>query len=177
MPEELLQVLGDFGKPTPKLAPDLTNEQLWDLFRWMLTLRTIDTKMLLRQRQGRVAFYGPVSGQEAAIVGSAYARQKTDWVFPALREALGNSLIHGTALSTLLAENFGTAIDVQKGRQMPSHYSSRSANVVAWSSCIATQLPHAAGAAMAMKFRGDKTVAIGYIGDGGTSEGDFHVAL
>jgi pyruvate dehydrogenase E1 component alpha subunit len=177
MAPELLQVLGDFGKPTQGLDPGLDEPRLWDLFRWMLTLRTIDTKMLLLQRQGRVAFYGPVSGQEAAIVGSASALQKPDWIFPALREALGCSLIRGAPLATLLAENFGTALDVQKGRQMPSHYSYRPANVVAWSSVIATQLPHAAGAAMAMKYRGDKAVAIGYIGDGGTSEGDFHVAL
>lgn len=177
MAEELLQVLGDFGKPTKGLSADLTKEQQWDLFRWMLTLRTIDTKMLLLQRQGRVAFYGPVSGQEAAIIGSAYALEKRDWVFPALREALGNSLVRGASMAEMLAECFGTSIDQQKGRQMPSHYSFAKGNVVAWSSCIGTQLPHAAGAAMAMKLKGDKSVAVGYIGDGGTSEGDFHVAL
>lgn len=177
MAEELLQVFGDFGKPTKGLSADLSREQQWDLLRWMLTLRTIDTKMLLLQRQGRVAFYGPVSGQEAAIIGSAYALEKQDWIFPALREALGCCLVRGAPLATMLAECFGTAIDVQKGRQMPSHYSYRPANVVAWSSCIGTQLPHAAGAAMAMKYKGDPAVAIGYIGDGGTSEGDFHVAL
>jgi pyruvate dehydrogenase E1 component alpha subunit/2-oxoisovalerate dehydrogenase E1 component alpha subunit len=177
MAPDLLQVLGDFGQPTQGLDPRLDESQQWDLFRWMLTLRTIDTKMLLLQRQGRVAFYGPVSGQEAAIVGCASALQKQDWIFPALREALGSALIRGAPLDRLLAENFGTVLDVQKGRQMPSHYSWRPANVVAWSSVIATQLPHATGAAMAMKYRGDKAIAVGYIGDGGTSEGDFHVAL
>ena len=176
MPPELLQVFGDLGKPTRGLDPGLNQDRQWDLFRWMLTLRTIDTKMLIVQRQGRVGFHGPTTGQEAAIIGSAAALEPHDWVYSALREAGGACLMRGMPMDKMLAENFGSALAPQKGRQMPCHYAWRGANVVAWSSCIGTQLPHAVGTAMAMKYKGDKGVTIGYMGDGATSEGDFHVA-
>lgn len=177
MAPELLQVLGDFGQPTRGLDPGLAKQQLWELFRWMFLLRRIDEKMLLLQRQGRVAFYGPVSGQEASIIGSLYATQPTDWVYPALRESGAACRMRGMPLDQLLAENFGSSLATQKGHQMPCHYAWRGANVVAWSSCIGTQLPQAAGTAMAIKYKGEKHVVIGYLGDGATSEADFHVAL
>lgn len=177
MAPELLTVLGDIEKPTKGLDPGLSKEQLWDLFRWMLTLRTIDAKMLIVQRQGRVGFHGPTTGQEAAIVGSVAALAKDDWVYSALREAGGACLMRGMPMDRMLAENFGSALSPQKGRQMPCHYSWKGANVVAWSSVIATQIPHAVGTAMGMKYRGTRDVAVGYMGDGATSEGDFHVAL
>jgi pyruvate dehydrogenase E1 component alpha subunit/2-oxoisovalerate dehydrogenase E1 component alpha subunit len=124
-----------------------------------------------------VGFYGPIRGQEAGVIGSVYALDRKDWVFSALREAGGACMMRGMPLEKLLAENFATAISPQKGRQMPCHYSWREANVAAWSSVIATQIPHAVGAAMAMKYRGDDSIAVGYMGDGATSEGDFHVAM
>jgi pyruvate dehydrogenase E1 component alpha subunit/2-oxoisovalerate dehydrogenase E1 component alpha subunit len=80
-------------------------------------------------------------------------------------------------LSTYLCQIFGNAGDLLKGRQMPSHMSAKQVNQVSWSSCIGTQLPHAVGAAWAAKLRGDDAVAIGFIGDGGTSEPDFHNAM
>ncbi len=176
MPEKLLQVIPE-GKKAAR-PPDLamSDAQLKDLLREMLLLRTIDAKMLLLQRQGRVAFYGPVQGQEAAIVGSNRPLKKEDWIFSALREG-PLALLRGMPIDTFLAENFGTTLATQKGRQMPCHYAWRGANVVAWSSCIGTQLPHAVGTAMAMKYKGDKSIAIAYLGEGATSESDFHVAL
>lgn len=176
MAAELLQVMGD-GK-SARVPKDLGLEpsQLRQLYRYMRLLRTIDAKMLLLQRQGRVAFYGPVSGQEASIVGSAFALKPEDWIYSALREG-PTCIMRGMPLDIFLAENFGTSLASQKGRQMPCHYAYRDANVVAWSSCIATQLPHAVGTAMAMKYRKKKEVAMAYMGDGATSEADFHVAL
>lgn len=175
-PEKVLEVLGHGKAAKRPVGLDLSDAQLKDLLRQMMLLRTIDAKMLLLQRQGRVAFYGPVSGQEASIVGSGFALSKDDWIFSALREG-PLALLRGMPIDAFLAENFGTSLSTQKARQMPCHYAWRGANVVAWSSVIATQIPHAVGAAMAMKYKGDKNVAVGYMGDGATSEGDFHVAL
>lgn len=176
MAENLLQVLGK-GKSAPRPAElGLSEARLKDFFRQMLLLRTIDAKMLLLQRQGRVAFYGPVAGQEAALIGSVAALEKEDWIYSALREGPA-CLLRGMPMDQFLAENFGTSLATQKGRQMPCHYAWRGANVVAWSSCIGSQLPHAVGTAMAMKYKGAKSVTIGYMGDGATSESDFHVSL
>src|SRR5688572_9147414 len=147
------------------------------LFEGMLRIRVTDARMMALQRQGRIGFYGEAMGQEAAVVGSAAASRPEDWIVPALREA-GVGLYRGMTLDSYIAQIFGNAADPTKGRQMPCHPCDREHHYVVMSSCVSTQIPHAVGIAMAMKISGDKGRAcFGYMGDGGTSEGDFHVAL
>ena len=146
------------------------------LFEGMLRIRITDARMMALQRQGRIGFYGEAIGQEAAIVGSAAATDPTDWIVPALREA-GVGLYRGMTLDSYIAQIYGNAEDPTKGRQLPCHPCDRAHNYVVMSSCVSTQIPHTVGIALAMKLSGDRHVAFGYMGDGGTSEGDFHVAL
>ena len=160
----------------PSATKLLEKPELIRLYTEMLRLRLLDQRMLTLQRQGRIGFYGTTTGEEAAVIGSAFALQPDDWIFPALRQG-GAALLRGYPLFLYISQCMGNAADTMKGRQMPSHYCYRPANFVSWSSCIGTQLPHAVGAAWAMKIRGDRSVAIGYMGDGATSEGDFHVAM
>src|SRR5205809_6408737 len=164
-------------QPAGKLeAPPMPRETLLRLYREMVRLRTLDERMMTLQRQGRVGFYGACTGQEAATLASAIALDASDWIFPALREG-GAMLLRGFPLVPYLCQIFGNAGDETKGRQMPSHMASKSVNQVSWSSCIGTQLPQAVGAAMAARIKGDRTVIAAYLGDGATSEGDFHVAM
>jgi pyruvate dehydrogenase E1 component alpha subunit/2-oxoisovalerate dehydrogenase E1 component alpha subunit len=160
----------------------------------MLRIRVTDARMMALQRQGRIGFYGEAVGQEAAIVGSAAASQPQDWIVPALREA-GVGLYRGLTLDSYIAQIFGNAADPSKGRQLPCHPCDRDHHYVVMSSCVSTQIPHAVGIAMAMKIAGDRhkgppaedggagihsrprEVCFGFMGDGGTSEPDFHVAL
>lgn len=158
------------------LGPAPTDGTLVRLYREMLRLRTLDERMMTLQRQGRVGFYGACTGQEAATLASAIALEPQDWIFPALREA-GAMLLRGFPLVPYLCQVFGNAGDATLGRQMPSHMAGKSVHQVSWGSCIGTQLPQAVGAAMAAKLRHDPTVIAAYLGDGATSEGDFHVAL
>ena len=83
---DVLQVLTEKGDVDSSLIPDLTEERMVELYRQMLTVRQLDTRMLNLQRQGRIGFYGTCKGQEAATVGSGAAVGPDDWVFPALRE-------------------------------------------------------------------------------------------
>ncbi|MEK6986166.1 MAG: thiamine pyrophosphate-dependent dehydrogenase E1 component subunit alpha [Candidatus Thermoplasmatota archaeon] len=172
----LRQILGDGegveGVEIPKLAPELLKKA----FRTMLLVRTLDAKMTNLQRQGRIGFYGACTGQEATPIGTAMACEPDDWMFPALREGSA-ALFRGLKISHYAAQCLGNDLDLQKGRQMPCHYADRGINHVSWSSVIATQLVHAAGAAYGMKLKGTKQVAIGFLGDGATSENDFHSAL
>ncbi len=165
---------------SPKARKGATAQEatasLIDLYKAMARLRAVDQKMLNLQRQGRIGFYGTAFGEEAAVVGSAAALRPDDWVFPALRQA-GVLLGRGYPLTLFIAQCMGNALDPLKGRQMPVHAASREHHVVSWSSCIATQLPHAVGTAYAMKMKGVDTVAMAYLGDGATSEADFHVAM
>jgi pyruvate dehydrogenase E1 component alpha subunit len=174
MSVELRQVIDDDGKAVGP-APDVPRDDQLRLLRHMLRLRALDQRMLSLQRQGRIGFYGTASGQEAAVTGSAYAWRDTDWVFPALRE-LGVSIWRGTTMQEVVCQLIGNSGDVLIGRQMPMHFSDRKVRTVAWSSVIGTQLPHAVGAAYAMKLQKHDTIAIGYLGDGATSGGDFHAA-
>src|SRR3989442_598809 len=157
-------------------TPPIPREVLLRLYREMVRLRTRDERMMTLQRQGRVGFYGACTGQEAATLACAIAVEASDWIFPALREG-GAMLLRGFPLVPYLCQIYATADDEPKGRQMPSHMASRSVNQVSGSSCIGTQLPQAVGAAMAARIKGDRTVIAAYLGDGATSEGDFHVAM
>jgi pyruvate dehydrogenase E1 component alpha subunit/2-oxoisovalerate dehydrogenase E1 component alpha subunit len=81
-------------------------------------------------------------------------------------------------LESYIAQIFGNALDPTFGRQMPCHPIDRERHYVVMSSCVATQIPHAVGVAMAMKAKGDGgRCCFGYMGDGATSEADFHVAM
>lgn len=157
-------------------SPNLSGEQLLEVYRAMLKIRTLDERMMTLQRQGRIGFYGACTGQEAACIGSAYALGSKDWIFPALREGAA-MLLRGFPLVAYIAQVFGNSGDVTKGRQMPSHQASKSVNQVSWSSCIGSQLPQAVGAAWAAKYKKDDTVVMAYMGDGATSSADFHVAM
>ena len=173
----LFQLLREDGTPVDEAALASLDRQLArTLWEGMLRIRVTDARMIALQRQGRISFYGEAMGQEAAVVGSAAATEPEDWIVPALREA-GVGLFRGMTLDSYIAQIFGNVEDPTKGRQMPCHPSDRAHNYVVMSSCVSTQIPHAVGVAMGMKISGDKKVCFGYMGDGGTSEGDFHVSL
>ncbi len=165
------------GDPAAIAAAGIDKELAVRMYRGMLTIRVMDERLLALQRQGRIGFYGEARGQEAAVIGSAAALERDDWLVPALREA-GAGIYRGLSLSSYVAQIYGNGNDPTKGRQMPCHPCDRDNHYVVMSSCVSSQIPHAVGIAWAMKIRGDSgRCAMGFMGDGGTSEGDFHVAL
>src|SRR5580692_5984236 len=172
----LLRVLRDDGSVDPATDPGLATEVVLRAYREMRRLRALDARMILLQRQGRVGFYGAAQGQEAVPIATGLAVEKGDWVFPALREQ-SVMLVRGFPLASYVAQVFGNSADVQKGRQMPSHQSGRAVNQVSWSSCVGPQLPHAVGAAWAMRAKKSGAIAVAFCGDGATSQADFHSAM
>jgi pyruvate dehydrogenase E1 component alpha subunit/2-oxoisovalerate dehydrogenase E1 component alpha subunit len=172
----LFRVLRDDGSTDPAADAGMSDELLLRAYREIKRLRLLDARMILQQRQGRVGFYGACTGQEATPIATALALDAEDWVFPALRES-SIMLARGFPLTTYLAQIYGNAADILKGRQMPSHMSGRRVNQVSWSSCIGPQVPQAVGAAWAAKIKKHRTVTVGFLGDGATSEGDFHAAM
>lgn len=172
----LLVALREDGSLDPNVDPGLDGEALLFLFQKMVFLRALDDKALNLQRAGRIGFYIGAAGQEAAETGSGFALQKGDWVFPSYRDQ-GAALLHGYPLAELVGQLFGNSADITRGRQMPNHWCDRAARVVSVSSPVATQLPQAVGAAYASKLRGEKIAVMAYFGDGGSSTGEFHVAM
>ncbi|MGB0952950.1 MAG: thiamine pyrophosphate-dependent dehydrogenase E1 component subunit alpha [Planctomycetota bacterium] len=156
------------------VVPD--DDTLRAIHRAMLTTRIMDDRMLKLQRQGRVAFVGTSTGQEAAIHASAAVFGGGDWVFSALREG-GVTIQRGMPIREYVAHMFGNAEDTAKGRQMPNHFQCADVNFPSWSSVLGTQMPHAVGAALAMKRRGEDNLVLAYTGDGATSACGFHSAM
>lgn len=172
----LLVALREDQSVDPSLDPELSAENLLLLYRKMVLLRALDEKAVSLQRSGRIGFYVPSTGQEAAEIGCGFALQDGDWVFPSYRDQ-GVALMRGYPLETLVGQLYGNRSDATRGRQMPNHWCDRSLRIVSVSSPVATQLPQAVGAAYAAKVRGEKVAVIACFGDGGSSTGAFHVAM
>ena len=172
--EDLIRVLDPQGNLVGE--PLLSDEAILELHRVMVRQRLIDDRMLTLQRQGRIGFYGACVGQEAAVFGSASALEPTDWIVPALREA-GALLYRGFTLREYFNQLLGNNADITKGRQMPCHPPGHDYHYVTMSSVIANQIPQACGLALAGKLKQDGRVTMCFMGDGATSEGDFHTGL
>ena len=138
-----------------------------DFYYNMVRIRTFDRKAINLQRQGRLGTYAPFEGQEAAQVGSALAIGPDDWVFPTYRD-------HGATLT--FGADMVRSYLYWNGR-VEGCVPPEGKNIFPPAVPIATQLPHATGAAWAEKRRGTQNAAIAYFGDGATSEGDFHEGL
>jgi pyruvate dehydrogenase E1 component alpha subunit len=154
----------------------ISDDLLREMYELMLLTRTFDAQAVNLQRQGRIGFYVPCEGEEAAEVGSAMALGPQDWVFPDYR-ASGVMIARRMPLEIMLAQLMASSSDPSMGRSMPSHWGSRALNVVPPSSPLCTQLPHSVGVGLGAKMRGEKVCTIAYFGDGGTSSNDFHSAL
>ena len=171
----MLQIISTDGRITKKPAEDIPPEKMIQMYKDMVMTRILDNWLLRLQRTGRVAAHAPSEGQEAAIIGSAHALGPKDWIFPSYRE-IGAYIVIGVPLSTILHRVFVTHEDVMKGHEVVL-FGDRRHRVVVGPGPVATQLPVMVGFAMAAKQRGDDTVALAYIGDGGTSKGDFHESM
>jgi pyruvate dehydrogenase E1 component alpha subunit len=157
-------VIGD-GESVPDGEVDgLSEADFLELHRQIVLMRTYDERSVVYHRQGRIGTYAIFWNHEAMQVGSAYALEREDWIFPSYREsAMG--LLRGMPASTILSWWRGHP----SGWWNPLDYNLASICVP-----IATHVPHAVGLAWGKKLRGERTVAIAYFGDGATSEGAFH---
>ncbi len=156
----------------------LSGDDLLEMYRLLLLSRKLDQRTWALNRQGRAAFVVSSQGHEGAQVGCGWAlREVRGTVCPYYRDT-GLMLTLGMTPAEVLLAVFARAADVTSGgRQMPNHWSHSDLDVVTGSSPIATQIPHAAGAAYAARLRGDGTVASTFFGEGAASKGDFHEAL
>ncbi|HVB14176.1 MAG TPA: thiamine pyrophosphate-dependent dehydrogenase E1 component subunit alpha [Candidatus Dormibacteraeota bacterium] len=156
----------------------LTRDRLRAMYRDMLLGRLLDQRVLVLNRQGRAPFAISGQGHEAAQVGVGYAlRRDYDWIIPYYRD-ITLVLVMGMEPRDQLLAALAKAGDPNSGaRQMPAHYSSRRHNIVTGGSPVATQILHAVGVAQAFKYRGEDRVVVATVGEGGTSEGDWHEGL
>ena len=172
----LVRVLDETGHAVgawdPKLDPDTLRKMLSD----MKTVRAFDDRMYRAQRQGKTSFYMKCTGEEAIAVAAAAAMDRDDMHFPTYRQQ-GLLVARGYPLATMMCQIYSNAGDPLHGRQLPIMYSDRPHGFFSISGNLGTQYPQAVGWAMASAISGDSRIAMGWIGDGATAEGDFHSAL
>ncbi len=156
----------------------LSEERLLDIYYKMRLGRAMGERQRLLQRMGKGSITYSCEGHEAAQVGVAAAMSPgKDWLFPYYRDT-AFVLALGMAPRDVLMSFFARRDDINSGgRNMPSHFSSVPLRIVSEGAPVATQVPHAVGAALASKLRGLGEVAVTTFGDGGSSPGDVHEAM
>ena len=172
MPETLIEsfqvkrldILDENGVADEELMPAFSHDEIRRMYELLVLSRSFDQRALNLQREGRIGSYAPILGQEAAQVGSAMALEKSDWVFPSFRE-IGVYITMGYEIYRLLQYWSGD----ERALKSPDDL-----NIFPICVPVATQIPHAVGAAMGVKYRAERKGVAVYFGDGGTSKGDFH---
>ncbi len=157
---------------------DLDNTTLLEMYWQMVRARRTDERTWVLHRQGKIAFHISGIGHEGVQIAAGYAMQRGHDYASLYYRDLAFSFALGYTPRDFYLSVFGKAGEPTSGsRQMPSHFSSRASGMLSSSSPVATQVPQAAGAALACKLRGDQRVTVVTLGEGSTSEGDFYEGL
>lgn len=166
--KKMFQIIDNDGKIINKnFMPDIDDDEVLEAYKQMLFARTADMMIVSYQRQGRIFTYPPNYGQEAISGAVARIMRDEDWLVPAFRE-MGAYLAKGASLKEIFLYFMGyeDGVNFQNAK-----------NFLPYAVPIASQLPHATGIGYEIKYRKKDQLVYTFVGDGGTSEGDFHEAL
>ncbi|GGO99826.1 3-methyl-2-oxobutanoate dehydrogenase (2-methylpropanoyl-transferring) subunit alpha [Stakelama pacifica] len=176
LPFGLIRVLDDEGLAAGPWAPQLAPGRLRDGLRAMVLTRLFDDRLFRAHRQGKTSFYMKSSGEEAIGAAQSMVLAAGDMCFPTYRVM---SWLHARnyPLVEMVNQIFSNEKDPLKGRQLPILFSARDYGFYSLSGNVGSRFGHAVGWAMASAYKGDDRIALAYIGEGTTAEGDFHEAL
>jgi pyruvate dehydrogenase E1 component alpha subunit len=166
---KVLSFLDTSGKlaPLPAEIPLLSDEQALDAWRTMILSRQADEWAVSLNRQGRMPTYVLNKGQEANSIGALMAVRPDDWFVPAFRE-LGGMLVRGITLKQYYLYWYGN--------EWANHYPPDQLHMTPISVPVGSQMVHAVGLAWAERYRRSDRIALTFMGEGASSEGDFHEA-
>lgn len=176
MASSIVRVLNVKNEAVGDWAGTLSVDELRIGLTHMMTLRTLDARMLIAQRQGKTSFYVQHLGEEAISCAFSRALDEGDMNFPTYRQA-GLLVANDYPLVTMMNQIYSNADDPLHGRQLPIMYSSKDHGFFSISGNLGTQFIQSVGWAMASAISGDTKIAVGWIGDGSTAESDFHSAM
>ena len=172
----IIRVLNRNGEAVGPWAGLLSDAELLEGLRHMMSLRAFDARMQMAQRQGKTSFYMQHTGEEAVSCAFRKALQPGDMNFPTYRQA-GLLIAGGYPMVDMMCQIYSNELDPLKGRQLPVMYSAREHGFFSISGNLATQFIQAVGWAMASAIKQDPRIAAAWIGEGATAEGDFHNAI
>jgi pyruvate dehydrogenase E1 component alpha subunit len=165
---EFCRFIGADGKPVADLPASARDREIMiGLYRWMVLTRAFDARAIALQRTGRLGTYASGAGQEAVVVGVAGAMALDDVLLPSFREH-GAQLVRGVTMKELFLYWGGD----ERGSDFAGPCQDFPVCIP-----VGSHAPHAAGAALAFKLRGEKRAAVAIFGDGATSKGDVYEAM
>jgi 2-oxoisovalerate dehydrogenase E1 component alpha subunit len=176
LPYSLIRVLDDDGHAVGQWVPELPRHMLIKGLRAMMLTRAFDDRLFRAHRQGKTSFYMKSTGEEAIGAAQSLIMGAHDMCFPTYR-VLSWLMARDYPLQSLVNQIFNNEADPLKGRQLPILYSARDYGFYSLSGNVGSRFGHAVGWAMASAYRRDHRLALAYIGEGTTAEGDFHEAL
>lgn len=176
LPYQLIRALDDDGQVVGPWNPRVGAERYEAGLRAMMLTRAFDDRLFRAHRQGKTSFYMKSTGEEAIGAAPSMVLHRDDMCFPTYR-VLSWLMARGYPLADLVNQIFSNASDPLKGRQLPILYSARDYGFYSLSGNVGSRFGHAVGWAMASAYRRDDKIALAYIGEGTTAEGDFHEAL
>lgn len=166
--DKMFQIMDNEGKIiNSEWMPDISDEEIVEIYKFLTYVRTADLMAVSYQRQGRMYTYPPNLGQEAISTAAAYVMDKEDWLVLAFRE-LGAMLKRGAKMRDLFLYYGGH----EDGSLFSGAHKILPENVP-----IASQFQHAAGIGYSINYKKENQAVFAFVGDGGTSQGDFHEAL
>lgn len=155
----------------------LSDAEALDVYYAMLVSRRLSEQALRLAFQGAIDVAIPSDGHEAAQIASMRALRPTDPAYLFYR-SVPAAYARGMTAREICLAYFGRADDPSSGgKNLAGHWAKRELCLMSVSGSVATQIPHAVGAALAARLRGEDSVAVAYFGDGGSSKSDFHEAL
>ncbi len=166
-PVQLIDEHGALTTPSDGVSEVPPIDKMVTAYGALVLGRRINDQFNALVRQGRIAVYPSSHGQEACQIAAAQVLGENDWLFPTYRDSVA-LLSRGVPAMDALVSFRG---DWHCG------YDPKKYHVAPQATPLATQLLHAVGFAQAAQYRGEDTVVLALIGDGATSEGDFHEAL
>ncbi len=157
--------------------PGLSKASLLEVYNFMLLMREFEDTILRLYNQGKIvggAYSG--NGNEATAIGSAYALEEGDYLFPMHRD-IGSHFVRGQSVLKMMLQHLGRGNSPTRGRDGTGHYTDQELRIYGNVSPLGAMLPVACGVALASKIRKERSVVLTYIGDGGASVGEVHEGL
>ncbi len=156
---------------------EISKDVMTDIYYWLKLTRTIEGRVTILYRQGKIQGGAWTShGMEAISVGYAFALDKDDIICPYFRD-MGAFLVRGVTPKRIFAQYLGRKTGVTGGKEGNVHVGDLSLGIIGFPSHLTDNYPVATGVALSFKMRGEKRVVTACTGDGGTSRGDFHEAM
>ncbi len=169
----MFQVLSSEGEVVSEFKLD--HSLLVSMYRDMVLSRVLDAWLMRLQRMGKIAIHAPSEGHEAAYVGTAYALDEEDWIFPLYRE-FPAYIARKVPLKEIINRQLANSMDPLKGHEFLIFGDVRH-RIVPAPVPVSLHITPAVGFALAFKMTGRKNIVMNYFGDGTTSKGDFHEGL